>query len=89
MGPASAAPCCKTGRAPPYLNAACVPRHGIDASGRPWRHFSWVELAANGEVQLAAHRWYGLEGAVLEQQVLLDSKGLVSLICCVVTSYAT
>ena len=61
-----------------YLNAACVPRHGVDASGRPWRHFSWVELAANGEVQLAAHRWYGLEGAVLDQQLLLDSKGLVS-----------
>ena len=59
-----------------YLNAACVPRHGIDASGRPWRHFSWVELAANGEVQLAAHRWYGLDGAVMEQQMLLDSKGL-------------
>ena len=37
-----------------------------------------VELAANGEIQLAAHRWYGLEGAVLEQQLLLDSKGLVS-----------
>ena len=61
-----------------YLNAACVPRHGVDESGRPWRHFSWVELAATGEVELAAHRWYGLEGAVLEQQLLLDSKGLVS-----------
>ena len=61
-----------------YLNAACVPRHGIDASGRPWRHFSWVELDHNGDVQLAAHRWYGLDGELLEQQVLLDSGGLVA-----------
>ena len=37
-----------------------------------------LSLAVNGEIQLAAHRWYGLEGAVLEQQLLLDSKGLVS-----------
>ena len=61
-----------------YLNAACVPRHGIDASGRPWRHFSWVELDHNGDVQLVAHRWYGLDGELLEQQVLLDSGGLVA-----------
>ena len=61
-----------------YLNAACVPRHGIDVSGRPWRHFSWVELDHNGDVQLAAHRWYGLDGELLEQQVLLDSGGLVA-----------
>ena len=37
-----------------------------------------LSLAVNGEIQLAAHRWYDLEGAVLEQQLLLDSKGLVS-----------
>jgi len=37
-----------------------------------------VELDHHGAVQMAAHRWYGLDGAVLEQQVLLDSQRLVS-----------
>jgi len=52
-----------------YLNAACVPRHLVDDADVPLRHFSWVELDADG-VCLAAHRWYGLDGRVHYQEVL-------------------
>ncbi|MFM7674207.1 MAG: TIGR04168 family protein [Synechococcus sp.] len=52
-----------------YLNAACVPRHGLDAQGRALRHFSWVELEG-GELAAASHRWYGLEGGLLYEQRL-------------------
>ena len=57
-----------------YINAACVPRHGRDAQGRELRHFSWVELEADGqggaELLQASHRWYGLEGDLLYEEVL-------------------
>jgi uncharacterized protein (TIGR04168 family) len=52
-----------------YLNAACVPRHLVDASGVPLRHFSWVELDAAG-LELAAHRWYDLEGRLRYEESL-------------------
>ena len=52
-----------------YLNAACVPRHGVDASGVALRHFSWVELE-DGEVRLAAHRWYDLDGGLRYEERL-------------------
>ena len=57
-----------------YLNAASVPRHGHDAQGRALRHLSWVELESDGQgvtvVREAGHRWYGLDGALLYQDVL-------------------
>lgn len=57
-----------------YLNAACVPRHGRDAQGRELRHFSWVELEADGQggavLLRASHRWYGLEGELLYEEAL-------------------
>lgn len=53
-----------------YLNTACVPRHGQDHLGRSLRHLSWVELAASGEVRRVAHRWYGLDGSLLYEQLL-------------------
>ncbi|MFY8148642.1 MAG: TIGR04168 family protein, partial [Prochlorococcaceae cyanobacterium] len=52
-----------------YLNAACVPRHGLDAHGRALRHFSWVEFEGHTLVS-ASHRWYGLGGALLYEQRL-------------------
>ena len=61
-----------------YLNAACVPRHGVDAMGSAWRHFSWVEINHLGVVQLAAHRWYSLDGAVINEQRLLDLQPALS-----------
>jgi uncharacterized protein (TIGR04168 family) len=60
-----------------YLNAACVPRHGRDTSGRELRHFSWVELEVPpgdpqaARVQRASHRWYGLDGQLIYEQTLL------------------
>jgi len=53
-----------------YLNAACAPRHGVDVQGRPLRHLSWVQLNSAGEVEEASHRWYGLDGTLLYEQLL-------------------
>ena len=52
-----------------YLNAACVPRHGVDQRGQQLRHFSWIQLSSDG-LQRASHRWYGLDGALLYEQLL-------------------
>jgi uncharacterized protein (TIGR04168 family) len=60
-----------------YLNAACVPRHCRDASGRELRHFSWVELEVPpadpqaARVLRASHRWYGLDAQLIYEQTLL------------------
>jgi uncharacterized protein (TIGR04168 family) len=53
-----------------YLNAACVPRHRQCQKNGPLRHFSWVELNDEGRVLLAAHRWYGADGSLLEEHCL-------------------
>jgi len=52
-----------------HLNAACVPRHGVDAEGTQLRHFSGVELRGSAPVRLS-HRWYGLEGRLLYEETL-------------------
>ena len=52
-----------------YLNAACVPRHGHDPSGRELRHFSWIDLNGDG-LQRASHRWYRPDGTLLYEQLL-------------------
>ncbi|APD47244.1 MULTISPECIES: TIGR04168 family protein [Synechococcaceae] len=54
-----------------YLNAACVPRHGIDGEGRELRHFSWAELDGHRLVH-ASHRWYSPEGRLLYEQTLVE-----------------
>jgi uncharacterized protein (TIGR04168 family) len=59
-----------------YLNAASVPRHGRDAAGKELRHFSWVELAEDGTVLHASHRWYGLDGRLLYQELLINRSPL-------------
>ena len=54
-----------------YLNAACVPRHGVDGERRPLRHFSWVSLeASSGEVRHVSHRWYGPDGSLHYEETL-------------------
>ncbi|MCP9927490.1 TIGR04168 family protein [Cyanobium sp. CH-040] len=57
-----------------YLNAASVPRHGVDAAGRDLRHFSWVELEVSDpwrpRVLSASHRWFGLDGRLLYMERL-------------------
>lgn len=55
-----------------YLNAACVPRHLIDHAGIELRHFSWVEFDSDG-LQLAAHRWYDLKGALRYEEILYSA----------------
>ena len=60
-----------------YLNSACVPRHGQDELGRQLRHFSWVELE-QGQLRHASHRWYGLDGQLLYQELLWQAEALAS-----------
>ena len=54
-----------------YLNAACVPRHGMDGQGRQLRHFSWAELDGHRLVH-ASHRWYSPQGQLLYEQSLVE-----------------
>ncbi|MFM8526333.1 MAG: TIGR04168 family protein [Cyanobacteriota bacterium] len=56
-----------------YLNAACVPRHGVDGQGRHLRHFSWVELDGH-RLHRASHRWYDRHGTLLYEQTLMRSE---------------
>ena len=60
---------CRDRRGTAYLNAACVPRHGLDEQGRALRHFSWIQLDGD-RLRRASHRWYGLDGALLYEQLL-------------------
>ncbi len=60
-----------------YLNAACVPRHGTDALGRPLRHLAWAELE-QGELRLASHRWYHPDGRLLYEQMLFERSSLAA-----------
>ena len=53
-----------------YLNAACVPRRGIDSVGRTLCHFCWVEFN-NGNLSLVTHRWYLPDGSIAYQETLL------------------
>ncbi len=54
-----------------YLNAACVPRRGIDALGDELCHFSWVEFS-NRELIHASHRWYKNDSSIAFQETLFD-----------------
>ena len=58
------------GRGTAYLNAACVPRHGVDERGRALHHFSWVEFDAAGRLLEASHRWFGSSGELHYEQKL-------------------
>lgn len=58
-----------------YLNAASVPRHGVDGLGQQLRHFSWVELEGHRLVH-ASHRWFGLAGELLYEERLWQAPPL-------------
>jgi len=58
------------GRGTAYLNAACVPRHGVDQQGRTLHHFSWVEFDATGRLLEASHRWFGSSGELHYEETL-------------------
>ncbi len=53
-----------------YVNAACVPRSGIDETGRTLIHFTWAEFE-NRHLSLVSHRWYHLSGLLAYEQTLL------------------
>ena len=54
-----------------YLNAACVPRRGIDSSGENLCHFSWVEFSS-GKLTHVSHRWFRKNSSIAYQEILLD-----------------
>ncbi|CAI8425080.1 MAG: 3',5'-cyclic adenosine monophosphate phosphodiesterase CpdA [Cyanobium sp. ARS6] len=55
-----------------FVNAACVPRVGVDGSGQPLHHFTWVEFAGTQPAWIS-HRWYRPSGELTYEQPLLRS----------------
>ena len=53
-----------------FVNAACVPRVGVDESGQPLHHLTWVEFLGT-EPSLVSHRWYRPSGELIYEQTLL------------------
>ena len=51
------------------INAACVPRSGLDRYGRPLLHLSWAEFQGSRLTQLA-HRWYTTDAELIHQEEL-------------------
>ncbi len=52
-----------------FVNAACVPRIGLDDSGRPLHHLTWVEFSGT-KASLVSHRWYRPSGELSYEQTL-------------------
>ena len=55
------------------LNAACVPRRGIDSAGENLCHFSWVEFSNNKLVHVS-HRWFRNDASIAYKEVLLNQE---------------
>jgi len=54
-----------------FLNAACVPRRGLDEQGRGLCHFSWVEFD-DDQLSHVSHRWFLDDGSVAYAETLYD-----------------
>ena len=54
-----------------FLNAACVPRRGLDEQGRGLCHFSWVEFD-NDQLSHVSHRWFLDDGSVAYAETLYE-----------------
>ncbi len=54
-----------------YLNAACVPRRGIDTCGESLAHLSWAEFR-NDRLIRVAHRWFRSDASVAYEQTLFS-----------------
>ena len=52
-----------------YVNAACVPRLGVDQSGRSLMHLSWAEFV-DARLTHLSHRWYSSDAALIHEEVL-------------------
>ena len=53
----------------PAINAACVPRSGVDGLGRSLLHLSWAEFQGSRLSQLS-HRWYTPDAELIHQEQL-------------------
>ena len=56
-----------------FLNAACVPRRGLDDQGRGLCHFSWVEFE-DDQLSHVSHRWFLADGSVAYAETLYEQK---------------
>ncbi len=52
-----------------FLNAACVPRSGVNGDGLTLLHLSWVEFSGS-RLSCLAHRWYSPDGVVRHEEQL-------------------
>ncbi len=55
-----------------YLNAACVPRKGVDEVEGLLFHFSWVEFL-DGKLDHVSHRWYRSDASIAYQETLFQA----------------
>ncbi len=53
-----------------YLNAAVVPRKGLDENGNLLSHFSWVEFK-DGSLSYVSHRWFRNDASLVYEEILL------------------
>lgn len=58
-----------------YLNAACVPRSGLDTANNPLLHFSWAEFEGPALIHLS-HRWYKPDGQLIHEEPLSQQEPL-------------
>ena len=52
-----------------FLNAACVPRSGVDANGQMLLNLSWAEFNGSKLTKLS-HRWYTPDGRISHEEML-------------------
>ena len=59
-----------------FVNAACVPRSGVNDQGETLLHWSWAEFSGPRLTALS-HRWYRADGTLAYQERLPEAAGLV------------
>ena len=65
-----------------YVNAACVPRLGVDQSGRSLMHLSWAEFV-DARLTHLSHRWYSSDAALIHEEVCLaELRRMLIYVCC-------
>ena len=67
-----------------YLNAACVPRSGVSATGDRLVHLSWAEFRGTALIHLS-HRWSQPDGQMVHQEALSFPEPLA---CCFTSAAA-
>ena len=56
-----------------YLNAACVPRRGVDESGDSLIHLAWAEFN-HSRLCHVSQRWFSSDGSLAFKQTLFNTK---------------